>query len=446
MNAVSNRAAQLNLILNGPVLPVMLRLGLPVIAVIMAQTVVGVLETFWLSRLGTETLAGVSLVLPLFVLMATMSNGGIGGGVSSAVARAAGAGDQAGCDALLRHAIVIAICFGLAFTVLLVALAPVIYGALGGTNDALSAAVIYSNWTFGGAILIWIVNLLSSAMRGAGEVRLPAIVTVSGAIILAPLSPLLIFGWGPVPALGIAGAGLAVLIYYAGAALIFLRYLMSGKGVLTLRAGPLSADRFRSILVVGLISAIGTLMASLTVVIAVGAAGRFGTEVLAGFGVASRLDSLLIPLLFGLGTAVVTMTGTATGAGRPERAREVAWKAGVAGLIGTGVIGLGAAFFPGAWTGIFTDDPAVQAAGATYLSTVGLFYGAFGLGLMLYFANQGRGKMGWPFVAGLARLALTAGGAFAIAASGGSFFQICIAVSVGYAVFGLINAYGIWRG
>lgn len=432
-------------ILHGPILPTLLRLGLPVIAVIVAQTAVAVMETYWISRLGTEALVGVTLVLPVFVLMATMSNGGIGGGVSSAVARAVGAGRTEEADALLLHAIALAAGFGLLFTMGAVFGGRALYAALGGEGAALDAALTYSGWVFGAAIPIWIVNLVASAMRGAGEVRLPAMITLTGAAVLVPLSPALIFGWGPLPRLEIAGAGLAVVIYYLASLVVLLRYLVRGDGALRLRRLPLCRPFFGAILGVGLISALGTLMASLTVVALTGAVGLAGASALAGFGIASRLDSLLVPILFGLGTAVITMVGVATGAGLSERASRVSWTAAALAFAVTEAIGLAAALFPSTWVGLFTDDPKVLAAGATYLRVVAPAYGAIGLGLILYFACQGRGKVFWPFVAGGVRLAVTAGGAWWLATRGASLEIVFVAASVGSVLFGGINAFGLHR-
>src|SRR5205807_5087986 len=101
--------------LEGPILPTMLRFAVPTVTVLVAQTLVGVAETFYVSFLGTEALAGVALVFPVLMLMQMMSNGGVGGGVASAIARARGAGRQADADALLFHAMIIAIIAGLLF-------------------------------------------------------------------------------------------------------------------------------------------------------------------------------------------------------------------------------------------------------------------------------------------------------------------------------------------
>ena len=201
------RAGRREAILSGPVLPTLLRLGLPTIGVLLAQTVVAIAETYWTSFLGIDAIAGVALVFPLTALMTAVSNGGIGGGVSAAVARAVGAGRGDEADALVAHALVLAIAFGVLFTTGAFAAGPALYRAMGGSGDALAAALRFSGWFFAGAVPIWAVNLIAAALRGAGEVRLPASVTLTGALVTILLSPALIFGVGPLPRMGVGGAG-----------------------------------------------------------------------------------------------------------------------------------------------------------------------------------------------------------------------------------------------
>src|SRR5713101_9122547 len=131
-------------ILHGLVLATMLGLAGPTILVLVAQVAVGVAETFYVSYLGTAALAGVALVFPILMLMTMMSNGGVGGGVASAVARAIGAGRNDDADALVTHALVVAIVFGLLFTAAALILGPAIYRGLGGTGPVLDAALTYS--------------------------------------------------------------------------------------------------------------------------------------------------------------------------------------------------------------------------------------------------------------------------------------------------------------
>lgn len=420
--------------LEGPILPTLMRLALPMIGVLVAQTLVNVAETFYVSFLGTDALVGVALVFPVWMLMTMMAAGGVGSGVASAIARASGAGRHDQADALVFHALAVAIVFGLAFSLAVFSFGGALFRALGGTGGALDAAVLYSRFIFLAALPIWIVNLLSAALRGIGNVRVPALVTLAGALVLVPLSPGFIFGLGPLPGSGVAGAGIAVSVYYCGAAVVMLRYLVSGRSGQRLSVTRLRWDLFRKILGVGILSALSATLLNATVLLVTAAVGRYGADAIGGYGTASRLDYVLIPLLFGMGTAVLTMVGTNVGAGALVRARRIAWIGTAIGASFTELLGLAVALFPTLWIGLFSRRPEIMETGSLYLRVVGPTYAANGLIFTLGFAAQGSGRMAWPFVAGGVRLMIAAGGGWvAVAAFGrppGVVFAIVAAASV----------------
>jgi putative MATE family efflux protein len=431
--------------LAGAIVPAMLRLGLPTVVVLVVQTLVGVTETYFVGFLGTDALAGVALVFPVLMLMQMMANGGVGGGVAAAIARALGAGRDDDARRLLFHALLIAVALGLLFMVAALAGGPLLYRALGGEGQALAAALTYSNVIFIGAVPLWTTALLAAALRGAGNVQVPALITIAGAVLLVPLSSALIFGWGPLPRLGVAGGGAAVATYYFAATILLVAYLRSARSALRLGLCSIERRHLGAIMGVGALSALGTIQANLTVVLVTGAVGLYGAPAIAGYGLASRLDYLLIPLLFGLGTASVTMVGANVGAGQAERARRVAWSGAVIGGGVTGVIGLIAALAPNTWTGLFTTDPVVAATGALYLRTVAPFYWLFGAGYMLYFASQGAGRVLWPVVGGTVRL-LLAGvlgwlGAYRL---GFDLFQLFVIVAAASVLFGIVCIAAVW--
>jgi putative MATE family efflux protein len=434
-------------VLAGAIVPTMLRLAWPTVVVLVVQTLVGVAETYFVSFLGTNALAGVALVFPVLMLMQMMSNGGIGGGVSSAVARALGAGRKDDADALVWHAIVLAAAFGLIFTAAAFTGGPALYQAMGGTGPVLGAALTYSTIVFAGSIPIWIVALLSAALRGAGNVKVPALVILAGVFILLPLSPALIFGWGPFPRLGVAGGAAAVVLYYLVAVAMLIGFLRSSGSPLRLRITPLNGRLFRDILGVGLLSAIGTVQANLTVAFVTAAVGRFGRDAIAGYGIASRLDYLQIPILFGLGTAVVTMVGINVGAHQMERARRIAWVGAAIGFGITEAIGLLASTFPYDWLGLFSNEPAVLSLGALYLRTVAPVYGAIGLGMTLYFASQGAKHVLWPVLSSTARMTVAAFiGWVAVARFGASLATLFQIVALSAILFGSITSAAILAG
>jgi putative MATE family efflux protein len=434
-------------LLEAPIARTLLRIAWPVLVVLALQTFVGIAETYFVSSLGTSAIAGVALVFPLFMLMTMMSNGGIGGGVSSAIARAIGAGRRSDADALVMHAICIGVAFGAVFTAGAWVGGPALFRLLGADGDTLAKAVLYSNVVFAAAIPGWIVNVLASALRGAGNVRVPALVTAVGSIVTLALSPLLIFGWGLVPGLGVAGAGVAMIIFNTGAAAALAIYMRSRRSPLRLRAARLERRLFDDILKVGLLSAVGTIVSNLTVVVATGLVGTFGRDAIAGYGLASRLDYLLIPLLFAIGTASVTMVGTNIGAGRLERAQRIAWTAALVSAALTATIGLTAASFPEAWLHLFSREPEVVRVGSDYLVRVAPFYAFTGLGMALYFASQGAGTVVWPFSAGVVRLTTVALlGWYWVDVSHGALSGLFWIVAASQLLFGGINAFAMATG
>ena len=291
------------LLLEGPIVATLLRLAAPNVLVMFVQASVGLIETYFVAKLGTDALAGVALVFPVLMLMQMMSAGAMGGGISSAIARALGAGRRAEADALVLHALAIAVSFGLVFMLAVLGGGPWLYGALGGSGASLAAALTYSNVVFSGAVLIWVFNSLANVIRGTGNMAVPAIVTCAGAAVLIPVSPGLIFGWGPLPRLGIAGGAVAVIVYYAVGSIALAAYLWSGRSVVRLAWAGLGFrwPLFRDILRVGAVAALVTVQTNLTIAIATGLVGQFGPAAIAGYGTGSRLEYLLVPLVFGLG-------------------------------------------------------------------------------------------------------------------------------------------------
>ena len=140
------------------------------------------------------------------MLMQMVSGGAMGGGISSAIARALGGGRTEDANALALHAVIIDAGLGMFFSIIMLAFGEPIYRFLGGNGGELQAALIYSDIVFAGNILLWTMNGLASVVRGTGNMLMPALVIFGGVLLLVPLSPLLIFGIGPFPALGMLGA------------------------------------------------------------------------------------------------------------------------------------------------------------------------------------------------------------------------------------------------
>jgi putative MATE family efflux protein len=411
-------------LLSAPILPTLARLSAPGVLLVLFQSMVSVGDTYFVGRLGTEPLAGLALVFPLIMLLQMTSAGAMGGGVSSAIARALGSGNPQTARRLVVHALVIAVGMGAGFTVLVLLLGPSIYRALGGQDQTLANALGYSNIVFGGAIAVWLANTLSSVLRGSGNMLTPALALIGAAVVHLPMSGLL------VARIGIAGAGIAYVVTFSLAAAAMGLIVFRASSALAPRREDWRLERrlFREILRVGAISSVNALQTVVTAVIVTGFIGRHGAAALAGYGVGLRLEMLQIPLVFAVGQALVVLVGTHIGAGRAERAKQIAWVgAGLAASVSL-AIGVTVSIFPLAWVGLFSADPAVLEAGSSYLRTVAPFYPLLAAGIALYFASQGAGRVARVVLAGTARLVLVIAGGWLAVSLQGVFMVIAAAI------------------
>jgi Na+-driven multidrug efflux pump len=203
---------------------------------------------------------------------------------------------------------------------------------------------------------------------------------------------------------------------------------------------------FADILRVGVVSALVTIGTTVTVASVTGLVGTLGPAAIAGYGVGSRPEYFLVPLVFGLGAPLVALVGTNVGAGQHERALRVAWIGGFMAAAMCALIGALAAVYPRVWLGLFDNNPAMLAAGSEYLHRVGPFYGFFGLGLGLYFAFQGFGRLRWAVLANFSRLAIAVGGGWLALRLTGDVSFVFVALSVGLVAFGLINTLALATG
>ena len=413
-------------LLAAPIVPALARLSAPGVLLVAFQSIVSIGDTYFVGRLGTAPLAGLALVFPLIMLLQMTSAGAMGGGVSSAIARALGSGNLPSARRLVVHALVIAALMGAAFSVLVLALGPAIYALLGGRDETLANATRYSTVVFAGAITVWMANTLSSVLRGTGNMLVPAVTLIAAAVVQVPLSGFL------VGRIGIAGAGFAYIASFGIAAAAMAVVVFRRSSALRPSRGDLRLDRrlFREILRVGGISVLSSFQTVLTAVILTGYVGRYGPGALAGYGVGLRLELLQIPLVFAVGQAMVVLVGVNIGAKRPGRAKRIAWIGTAFAASISLAIGLVAGLAPLAWVGLFSSDPAVLESGSLYLRTVAPFYPMLAANIALYFASQGAGKVLWPVLAGTARLVIVIAGGAAAAALGGIFIVIAAAMAV----------------
>jgi putative MATE family efflux protein len=439
-------AARTKLLLEGPILATLLGLAAPNILNLLAFAGMITFDGFFLGRLGSDALAGASLAFPFVMIVLQTTNSGMGNGVSSAIARALGAGMRNRADALVFHAFLLGLALGAGFAGVMLLGGPALFRGMGGHDDMLVDALAYANVALGGAVCICVLNFFGNAVRGTGNMGLPAGVLVGCVLAHIGLSPLLIFGVGPLPALGPAGAAWGLVIPFGIGSLGFIWYLRSDRSLLRLRFRGVTPrwELFADILKVGVPGLINTAITNLSVVALTAVAARLGRDAAIGYAMGARLEYVLQPIAFGFGTAIVAMVGTNWGARQYRRARAIGWTGAAIVAAVCGLIGLIVAVRPTLWLGLFSNDPDVFRIGGLYLNLVGPSYVCFGLGLCLFFVAQGYGRGAAAASVNAVRLAANvAGGLVAIYWLGLGLAGFFAAIAVGFCLYAVLLAFAV---
>ena len=418
-------------------------LAAPTTVLSLLQAMALLVETVIAARLGRPALAGYAVVLPFSLLLGQMSAGAMGGGVVSAIARALGAKKPEEANSMVLHALTIAMLFAAGFLLAMVVFPRPILTAIGGP-EAAEQGVPYAIALFGvGAVPAWLANTLASVLRGAGRHALAARVNSLAWLAFPPL------GWALAePAgLGMVGLGLGFGIAMWGAAIAMGWVVASGAAGFrpSLRV-PFRAAIFRRILAVGAVACALAAVSNLTTILVTTQLKSYGPAAVAAYGVSARLEFLMIPLAFGVGSALTALVGRAVGGGDWALARRTAWLGGGMAFAVCAVVGVAVALAPDAFAGFFASDAEVQGIAALALGYIGPAFAGFGLGMAMYFAAMGAGRMRYPVAAGLARLGIAVlGGGFLANTLGWGLAGHFMGVALGISAYGFIASVAVRR-
>ena len=438
-------------LLEAPLLPLILKLAAPNVSGFLAQSTVILVEVWMIGQLGTEPLAAIALVFPLLILLLTVSGGAVGGAISSSVARYLGAGDADSAGRLMWQAIILCSAAYAGFLLIYALFGSAFLGWMGGAGNILTLALAYADVLMWGGLTLWLTSGLGAIFRGMGLMGFSAGVMVAGYALQVVVSGALILGWFGVSPIGIAGAAYSTVLVSSLMALAYLLRLTgpSLPSRLTWEYRGYRQELMEDILRVARPAALSPVMTVATVIGLTALVARVGDVALAGYGVGARIEFLITPIVLSIGASLTALVGTCVGAGDRDRAIKAAMVgAGLAAVIGAG-IGLPLALAPMAWIPLFTSDADVAAMTTIYIQLAGPFYAFLGVGLVLYFAAQGAGRMRWPVIATFVRFSVAVGGAYVWVAWGGGFEAIIMMAAAGIVLYGSIIALslklGAWR-
>lgn len=436
-------------LLTAPPLPLLLRMTGPNTVAFVIQALVMLAEIWIIGQLGTQALAAMALVFPLLILNQAMSAGAVGGAISSAIARRLGQNDNESAGRLSWQGLYLSFLAATVLLVLFLLFGEAFFRLIGGSGAILDIAMAYCTILFIGGYFIWLGAATSSLFRGAGNMSLPARLMIVSSFIQVPLTGGLVLGWFGLPQIGVPGAALSTLIVNGLMGMIMLFLLVRAQSAIALKL-TLSAwrsDLMGDILQVARPASLNPLMNIATILGLTALVSRFGETALAGYGIGTRIEFLMLPVIFAFGTALTTIVGTNIGAGRYKRAEAAGWYGVLCAGALSGGAGILLALFPDFWIPIFTQDADVQAIATRYIRIVGPAYAGLGIGLVLYFASQGAGAMAWPVFGMILRFVIAVG----VAAICVTYFNMGIE-AIFYAgagamiIYAAIIALAIYRG
>ena len=404
-----------------PFSKIFFRLAVPNLFSTIIASATTIFDLWYVGQIGIPELAGVAYIFPIYMLASMLSNGAFGGAVSGATARAFGSKNIFKAECIFRSAILIALFGALLMMTLFFCLAETFFTYLSIDQKITTSALTYGRILLGGISLIWLFNIVIAITRGSGNTLIPAISWLivlifhilaasinfeykDGELILLEnvkiLSDFFIFSsleWSAISFL---------LGYLSGIFFVFIFYYL-GKHPFSFNLKNIfRIDGITSLLKSGSLASCQSLMTIILAMFCIVVISTFGINWTAGFGIAIRLELLLIPIIFGIGGALIAIVGANVGAKKYNRAVIITWKGTSFSVLIVGIIGLFFSIFPDVWSSFFTDNIVIKETAKSYLEIVAPFYAFFALGLGLYFTCQAFNTLFWPVVGTFIRLTI----------------------------------------
>ena len=375
----------------------LLKLSLPMVWGVLSILAFSLADTYFVAKLGTKELAAISFTFPVVTVLSSIAMG-LGTGVSSVVARVIGKGDRLQVQRLTTDSILLSLLVVSIFSTLGLNTIEPLFSSLGAKPELIPLIRDYMSIWYWGMVFLVIPLVGNSAIRACGNTLVPSLIMTLAAGINIVLDPLFIFGWGMIPALGLRGAAIASLISRIGTLVASLAFLHFQERILIFKLPSWQTliKSWRSLLSVGLPATATSLISPLSVSFATSLIAQYGTEAVAGFGLASRLEAVALIIPIAISASIGPFVGQNWGAqlyGRVKRSLQLSfffclsWGGLVAVLLGTMAPSIAA---------LFDSDPEVVSSASVYFTLVPISYGALGI---IFTASSALNGLGKPMLA-----------------------------------------------
>ncbi len=382
--------------------------ALPIVLGMMLHTAYNIIDTIFVGMLGPMELAAASLAFPVvFVFIAIAS--GLGVGANALIAQALGEKNVHSANNFAEHALILGMVLGVAIAALGIVFSPQIFTFMGADETVLPLAIEYSTLIFIGMIFMFAWFISDSILKAQGNSKTPMKYLGISVVLNIILDPILIFGFGPIPAMGLRGAALATVFARALAAFLNFSYIYTSKSVISLSLKEFKPrpECVKRMIVVGLPASASQTLTALGFMLLMSIVGAFGSFAIAAYGVGMRLNAIAIMPIVGIESAVTSFVGQNIGAGKFERAKRVALVATRLTFAISLVVALPLMLFPETFMRIFTQDATVVSIGIGYLSIVPLVYLLYAFYFIFVGTFNGAGKTQLSLATNIAYWAVT---------------------------------------
>ena len=383
-----------NKLTEGPIIQSLLRLAVPIVLANIMQTAYQLVDMFWVGRLGRDAVAAISLSFPIIFLLTSLG-GGLGIAGTILVAQYKGAGQHEKVDHISSQTVLVTTVISVVISIVGFFAGRWILMLMGAEPQVLTSATTYLRITFLGMPFIFGYIIFQSLLRGIGEVKMPFYIVLGTVILNTILDPILIMGWGPIPAYGIAGAAIATVATQGIAALIGILILIRGDYGIRLRAADFKPDfqLIKRMFKLGLPASLEQSSRALGLTVMTILVASFGTLGIATYGIGTKILSLVFMISIGMSMATSTLVGQNIGAGKKTRAVEIVKKSSVATFAILTLCGIFIFTFAKDIAAIFVPgEIETIASSANFIKIIVFAFGLVGIQQVLSGALRGAGN------------------------------------------------------